>query len=477
MSHPPKLTKIVATMGPGIATTDSIEKLIQAGVNVFRFNYKHHDQATHRHWLEMVKATPSGHQVSTLLDLQGAEIRLLLDQDEQSFKAGDWLLLKPPGMSSSEPGFALSHPDVIEHLQPHHQVSSDDGRYTFSVQHHDGKTYLELHQDATLKHKKTLNIPGLTRPGSPLTDKDHEGIALAKERQVDALALSFITSADDLHLLRGICQKQDYHPLLIAKIETQSAIDNLKSIIAASDGVMVARGDLSVETGSYTVPHYQKNIIKQAINHTKFVITATQMLESMIEHDTPTRAEISDIANAVYDQTDAVMLSAETAIGKHPVRVTQVMSQTIAYHNQQALPYQMTATYSPKHTKAIIAHAAYSIAHQLHQHQNCQGFVVFTRTGQTAQILSRLRPHLPVFVFCGSENVVGRLRFYHSLYPFYNPDIYPIEPAITPDKIQQGLHHLKRLELIDEGHQVIILHDDAWTLESGTSSIKLATIA
>lgn len=323
-----KLTKIVATIGPSCDSEKQIEALINAGVNVFRFNFKHNILEWHNDRIQRVNIVSEkmGMTIGTLIDLQGPEIRINMSSDQ--------IILRDDDLLSFGEGkdLSISHPQIIRHLTIGQKISADSGSFSFTVEKKGNKTYLRSHSKGILKNRKALNIPGADFPFPVLVDRDFEGLKVAARNEIDFVALSFVRTADDIRIIRSKMKKYNVSAKLIAKIETEKSLKNLDEIIDISDGIMVARGDLGVELPLEEVPYYQKIIIKKSIKKGIPVITATQMLESMIEKPFPTRAEVSDIANATYDLTDAVMLSGETATGAYPIEAVKVMNKTLAFN-------------------------------------------------------------------------------------------------------------------------------------------------
>jgi pyruvate kinase len=473
-----KLTKIVATMGPGLSY-GQIAPLIEAGVDCFRFNYKHHDYAWHKERLGWVKEVSQklGRYTGTLLDLQGPEVRITLAESQLAIHAGDWILLSDVAKESFEPCAIVSHPEIVTKLGDNDRVFVSGGTFEFTVTHRGSQVFLVSKTSGTLKSRQTLSVPNHPLSLPTLSPSDITGIKLATEMEVTFVAVSFVRNEADLKEVAHVLEREGCHSELIAKIETTAAYKNLDNILALSHGVMVARGDLAIETSMAQVPFLQKKIIRQALKNGKPVITATQMLESMIVNKQPTRAEISDVANAAYDYSDAVMLSAETAIGAYPVQTVETMSQILAFNEQKTSSgkkhdYEVTLP----DAEAAIAEAAFNLNLALANHRQVKAFVTFTRSGYTPSILSLFHPHLPILTFCASEAVARQLSLRFGVLAVYNPDVYPVEPAVSPEKVLQGIHHLTRLQLLHGGDSVIVLHENAWGFESGTSSIKLIRV-
>ncbi len=331
-------TKIVATIGPASESEEKIKEIIEAGMNIARFNTKHNVPEWHVERMRRIKkvAKELGADIKVLLDLQGPEVRVnVLNTDSFEVKKGDKIFFTSE-METTEPNAVNIPADVITSLNIGNQISMQDGASEFVITEKSETTLrAEAVYDCKVSTRKTFNTPGVVLNMPSLLPKDIEYIdAATEEGLVDYIGLSFVRNAKDIEILRAELDKRNMKSQIVGKIENQAAIDNLDEIIAASDAIMVARGDLAVEVPFYEVPRHQKIIIKKCNEAKKFVITATQMLLSMMENPRPTRAETSDIANAVYDGTDAVMLSEESAMGKWAVRAVQTQAMIVAYHEK-----------------------------------------------------------------------------------------------------------------------------------------------
>jgi pyruvate kinase len=473
-----KLTKIIATMGPNLGQ-EQIAELIEAGVDVFRFNYKHHDFEWHKERMGWVRhaSDQANRFVGILLDLQGPEIRLTLAEPTYSIRVGDWMKLSDTLDGSFSPLAQVSHPDILSHLHEGDTVYVSGGAFAFTVTHREGDVFLVSQSEGVLKSRQSMTAPDHPATIPTLSTHDNEGMSLAKEMEVDYIALSFVRTESDIKSLKQAIARENLDLKVIAKIETVSAMERLKAVVGASDGVMVARGDLAVAAPLAQVPFFQKQIIAQAVLQNKMVITATEMLESMITKPHPTRAEISDVANAAYDRTDAVMLSAETAIGAYPVQTVATMRDILAFNEQQT-PADSRLNYQVKlnDAEATVAEAAYDLSIKLQSHRKVTAFLCFTRSGYTATVLSQFRAHIPVIAFCPSPTIARRLSIRFGVRAVVNTDIYPVEPAVSPEKVLQAVHHASHLGLVRPGETLIVLHENAWGFEPGTSSIKLVRV-
>jgi pyruvate kinase len=473
-----KLTKIIATIGPASDSEKMIEQLIKEGVDVFRFNFKHNTVEWHNDRIERVNAVAKrmGASVGTLIDLQGPEIRINMPYEEIEIKPGDELLFGEESFEKNEKGFSISHPDIIKFLEEGQKLMADDGAFTFYVMKKNDKVYLKSESEGVLKHRKSLNIPGADFPFPVLVERDFEGLKLAERNEVDYVALSFVRSVEDLKVVRKEMAQYGFKARVVAKIETQRALDDLDAIIKETDAVMIARGDLGVELPVEQVPYYQKLLIKKCIENGKAVITATQMLQSMTANPYPTRAEVSDVANACYDQSDAIMLSGETAFGKYPLDTVKTMANTVLF-NEGKFPFDIRKKYefTSDTTPAVIAEAAYSMYLKLHSKgSSLAGFVVFTQTGKTAQLVSQYRPHLPIYTFTTDSKICDYLKLHYGVEPF-SLDTFT-KNEVEKDAIQKAIAYLKEKNKVFKGDKVIILHGDYWAVEGTTSTVKVVTV-
>jgi pyruvate kinase len=470
-----KLTKIVATIGPVSDSEEMIEKLIKAGVNIFRFNFKHNSVEWHSERIERVNAVSKrlNIPVGTLIDLQGPEIRVNMPVDQVDIKAGDLLLFGEDSFKKEEVGFSITHPEIIAHLKDGQKILVDDGAFSFHVVQKDGKTYLQSETTGTFKTRKTLNIPGADFPFPVLIDRDFEGLKLAARNDIDFVALSFVRSPEDLKVVRKEMENYKVKGKMVAKIETQKAINQLDEIIDETDAVMIARGDLGIEMPIEQVPYYQKLMIKKCLEKGKYVITATQMLQSMVTNPIPWRAEVSDVANAVYDLTDGVMLSAESAAGSYPLEAVEMMSKILSFYEdkkEDKSPEQLDLKSTD--TSEMICESAYDLyLDHTKSGQEIAGFLVFTQSGKTAELMSRFRARVPVFTFTLNNKVQNNLTLKYGVYPF-SWDVTEA-PEVTLPEIKKVYQFLVEKEYIKEGAKLIVIHGNKWGVGAGATTIRV----
>jgi len=470
-----KFTKIVATIGPATESVEMIEKFIRDGVDVFRFNFKHNTVEWHFNLIKQVRAiaTKLEKTVGILVELQGTSIRITMPVDQLTIKKGDFLLFGEEAMTGKDPGFSITYPEIITHLEEGQKLLADDGTITFYLRNKDGKTYLQAEADAVLKNRKSLNIPGADFPFAILTQRDYEGLDLAKMAEAEYVAISFVRSAADIKQVRAEIKKREFDAKIIAKIEAQKALDHIDEIVAETDGIMIGRGDLGVELPAEEVPFYQKILIKKCLEKGIPVITATQMLQTMITNPYPTRAEVSDVANATYDLSDAVMLSAESAAGEYPLETVAIMTKIVTFNEQKfMLDNRKKYHYRIENQEAILCDAAYNL--YLQYRKELAGFVVFSQSGLTARYLSRYHPHVPQFAFVPNRYVAGLLSLQYGVYPFMQEILADTE--FNNDNVLQALVFLKNKNLFKAGDKVIVIHGDRWAVQGGNSTIKMVTV-
>jgi pyruvate kinase len=434
----PRQTKIVATLGPASNNPEVLDALIAAGVNVVRLNFSHGSAQDHIDRAAMVRAAAerAGVAVAIMADLQGPKIRVgKFEGSKTELRNGQAFTLDA---GRTEPGnndvVGLDYKELPRDVKPGDNLLLNDGLLVLEVTEVRGEqVHTVVKIGGELSNNKGINKQGggLTAPA--LTAKDMEDIKTAMSFQCEYVAVSFPKSATDMEMARQLAnvagEKWRHKPGLIAKIERSEAIPQLEAILKASDGIMVARGDLAVEVGNAAVPALQKKMIKMARQMDKVVITATQMMESMIVNPVPTRAEVSDVANAVLDGTDAVMLSAETAAGKYPVETVTAMA-AICMAAERAEEVQLDADFTNKHFGRIdqsIAMGALFTAH----HLGCKAILALTESGSTALWMSRYRSHTPIFGLTSQAITQRRMALYRNVRPLLMPNFADRDQALT----------------------------------------------
>ena len=410
----PRRTKIVCTLGPATNDAETVFALACAGMDVARLNFSHgtHDEQLERTAFVRIAEARLGRPIAVLADLCGPKLRIAGLPEPIEVAAGDELVLSDPDcLREGEIGVSFSGL-LAAAVAPGHEVLIDDGRIRARAVSSDGvRLRCRVETGGPIKPSKGVNLPSTSLPIPALTEKDRVDLDFALAAGADYVALSFVRTAEDVAELRALIDEAGSPARIVAKIEKSEAVENLDAIVEASDAVMVARGDLGVEIGTSRVPLVQKRIIERARAAGRAVITATQMLESMIEAPEPTRAEVSDVANAILDGTSAVMLSAETAAGAYPIRAVEQMD-AIARSVEPSLPYERLARPSAD-TAEILTHSACDLADDV----GAAAIAVPTHTGETARLVSRFRPQRPVVAACDDETVLRQLALEWAVVP------------------------------------------------------------
>lgn len=412
-------TKIVATLGPATSTYEMILELAKAGAAMFRINTSHETPQAHAERIKLVRQVSEDLHIflPILIDLQGPKIRVGNLDEPVNLIEGQELILQHSPLQNENGIIPVDYQGIAQDVKPGDKILLDDGKIELKViDVQNGKVKTQVIHGQILKPRKGINLPGAQASLSAVTPRDVEFIKFAIEQQADYIALSFVRESADITLAKKYINEFGGKIPVIAKLEKPQAISNLDSIIKVADGVMVARGDLGIEMSPEEVPLAQKIIIDSAIKERKVCIVATQMLESMIEEPIPTRAEASDVANAILDGTDAVMLSGETAMGKYPVEAVKMMKK-IAGNVEDCsfclanLDLMINENYEI--TPQAIANAAVKMAEDL----QAKAILAFTHTGYTPRLLSKLRPTVPIIAISDMEKTCRRLNLYWDIFP------------------------------------------------------------
>lgn len=469
-------TKIIATLGPATDAPGMLKRIVEEGVDVVRLNLSHGTAADHRKRAEDVRqvAEELGREIGILADLQGPKIRIeKFAAGRVVLEPGDPFVLDcradaPPGDASR---VGVSYLGLPRDVVPGDTLLLDDGLIALSVLDViDAEVRCQVLVGGALSDRKGLNRLGGGLSIAALSDKDRADIRLAADLNADFLAVSFAKSADDMHEARRLLRAAAGQGALVAKIERAEAIDVLGEIIDASDAVMVARGDLGVEIGDAELPGLQKKIIREALARNRIVITATQMLQSMVESPIPTRAEVLDVANAVIDGTDAVMLSQESAAGRHPDKAVAAMRRVCLGAERQFEPMEgwQPGSHRIDRTDQAIAMSAMFLSSQV----NPRAIVALTESGATAQWLSRYRSAVPIYALSRSAPSRRRMQLYRDVYPI-EFDPRGVDPAHATKAAVQHLFNLGRLA---ENDRVIITTGDHTGRLGGTNTLKLLRV-
>ena len=419
-----KKTKIVATLGPGCNNKTMLSRLIRAGVNVFRINFSHatYDEADSH--IDLIRSLNKelDTNVAIMADLQGPKIRIGQMQDGVVFKRGDiFSLITSKEIVGNKEKASLSYDGFAKDVRKGDTVLIDDGKLIFEVISSNGKDEVKLKniQGGKLSSKKGVNLPNTKISTPSLTKKDKKDLLYAISKELDWVALSFVRDANDMIKLRELIEKESEEKIpIIAKIEKPEAIKNIEDIIQNSDGIMVARGDLGIEIPSEEVPLIQKKIVYLAKRHRIPVIIATQMMESMIDSIKPSRAEVNDVANSVMDGADAIMLSAETSIGKYPAEVVTQISKiitTVEYSDMITVPESPPKIKTNRYTTKYICYHAAQIANET----KIAAITTLTHSGYTGFQVSSWRPHSNILVFTSNKRILCRLNLLWGVKAFY----------------------------------------------------------
>lgn len=469
-------TKIVATLGPATDDPAVLEGIIGAGVDVVRLNFSHGRLEDHRQRVRAVREVSArlGVDVAVLGDLQGPKIRI------ERFREGavelrdgaEFLLDAELGeMEGDATRVGITYKDLPRDVHSGDVLLLNDGLLVLSVLDTDGsRIRCRVEQGGTLSDSKGINRQGGGLSAGALTDKDREDITAAAQLTVDYLAVSFPRTAEDIHLARRLLHEAGGDAGLVAKIERAEAVAAIDEIILASDAVMVARGDLAVEIGDAELPGVQKHIISRSRHLNRVVITATQMMESMISNPIPTRAEVLDVANAVLDGTDAVMLSAETAAGKYPVRTVEAMARVCEGAERQRSIRRSTHRIDSQFERIdeAIAMATMYTAN----HLDVRAIVALTESGATPLWMSRISSGIPIFALTQHERTRRRVKLYRGVYPVPF-DVTHTDPAHI---LQDAVDTLKRLDAVAAGDLAVITKGDFSGVPGGTNAMKILRV-
>ncbi len=448
-------TKIICTLGPATSDINVIRKLAEAGMNIARLNMSHGDHKFHGNLIQKIKTLNKDlkYPIAILIDTQGPEIRTGEVSAELDLKVGEIFKFHViPGQEAEEKSVFVNYTDIVKDLKIGDKVTVDNGLINLVVlEKNERELICRVIDGGKLGSRKHINLPGIKVNLPSITQKDIKDISFGLENDVDFIALSFVRSADDIRQLRAIIDEKNSHAQIIAKIEDQEAVKNYKEIIEVSDGVMVARGDLGVEVELEELPIIQRKIIKECAFQGRRVIVATHLLESMIQNPFPTRAEVTDVANAVFEEADAIMLSGETASGKFPVRCVEMLHKIALRVESSGGGVGYVLQKKPKNKKEELARSAASLADSLKTH----AVIVITRRGTTAINIASFHPEFPVIhAFTNMSSVRRKLWLNRGILP------YRINFSSDPEKtIALAIETLKKNGIVEIGNQVVILSD------------------
>jgi pyruvate kinase len=455
MIDPNQHTKIVATVGPASSTFEQLEALALAGVDVFRLNFSHGSHDEHREVIGSITRINEklGLHIGIIADLQGPKIRIGdIESKEVRLEEGNEVVFTTQKTPGSAERIFINYENFPREVKPGERVLLDDGKLVLEVVTTDRQREVKLKvmHGGVLSSRKGVNLPDSSLTIPSLTDKDHEDIKFILTQPVNWVALSFVRTADDIKELQDLLENANHPAKTIAKIEKPEAIKNIKRIVKQANAVMIARGDLAVEIAMERLPTLQKEIIRLCIDRSRPVIVATQLMDSMITNPSPTRAEITDVANAVLDGADAVMLSAETSVGKHPVKVVEAMNKIIAEAEKHYTPNVQFAVPSPKSrtfwSDMICYHAA-----RLAQDVDARAIIGLTTSGFTAFKISSYRPlSSKIYVFSDQANVLNALNLVWGVKTFYYDKF-----SSTDETIYDVVNILLKAGMVNSGDIVI----------------------
>jgi pyruvate kinase len=450
-------TKIVCTIGPASETVEKLTELINAGMNVSRLNFSHGDFQEHGQRIQNIRiaAENTGKKVAILLDTKGPEIRTNnMVNGAIELTSGNNIIVSMTEVEGTTDKFSITYPGLIEDVHIGSKILLDDGLIGLEVTKIDnaaGEIHTRILNSGTLKNKKGVNVPGVSVNLPGITEKDTQDILFGIEQGIDFIAASFVRRAKDVLEIKQLLEENNAaHIHIIPKIENQEGVDNIDEILEVSDGLMVARGDLGVEIPAEEVPLVQKMLIKKCNALGKPVITATQMLDSMQRNPRPTRAEASDVANAIFDGTDAIMLSGETAAGSYPVEAVQTM-HNIASRAEQALDHKDILSNRSKDTEHNMTDAiGQSVAHTA-LNLEVNAIVTPTESGHTARMISKYRPKAPIVAVTSNEGVSRRLNLVWGVYPQLGK-----EATTTDEMLDVAVEESVNSGIVKHGDVVVI---------------------
>ena len=475
--HSQKRTKIVATVGPACDTYEKLLELVRAGVNVFRLNFSHGEYDSKLKIIgflrEMNKKEP--YNVAILGDLQGPKLRVgELENGKIELKEAQEIIFTTDKMVGTPEKIYVSYPNLAKDVKVGERIFLDDGKMEVKVVEilNDKEIKIAVTLGGTLLPKKGVNLPdsALTMPS--LTEKDKADLDFIIQNNLDWVALSFVRKAEDIKELKKIIKSHDSKIKVIAKIEMPEALKNIRDIIVESDGVMVARGELGVEVPVEQVPILQKDIIRKCMHRAKPVIVATQMMESMMDRTKPNRSEVTDVANAVLEGADAVMLSGETAMGQYPVLVVEMMSKIISQVENSVYDYDRDDILKPQpHSPSFISDAVCYSACKLAQDAQADALIGMTQSGYTGFILSSYRPKSPLYIFTKEHTLVNQLSLSWGVRAFY----YDEEESLD-DIIFDQIEILKQRGYLKKGDTVVNTGSTPVHLHLPTNMVKITVV-
>jgi pyruvate kinase len=477
LQHSIKRTKIVATVGPACSTYDQLLALVKAGVNVFRLNFSHGTFEDKAHIIKLIREINHNepYNLAILGDLQGPKLRVGdLENGQLELNPGDEIIFTTEKVVGTKERIYVSYANLAKDLKFGERIFLDDGKMEVKVVEilNDKEVKISVTLGGTLLPKKGVNLPDSSLTMPSLTEKDIADLAFIIEQDLDWVALSFVRHADDIIGLKKRIREKNSKIKTIAKIEMPEALKNIRDIIVQSDGIMIARGDLGVEVPIEKVPIIQKEIILKCMHRAKPVIVATQMMESMMERTKPNRSEVTDVANAVLEGADAVMLSGETAMGKYPTLVVETMSKIILEAEGSAYNYDRDDILTPQpHSPSILSDALCYSGCKIAKDINADALLGMTQSGYTAFMLSSYRPKVPLFIFSKERSLINQLSLSWGVRAFY----YAEEESLD-DIFFDQIDILKERGFLQSGNIVVNTGSTPINLHLPTNVLKITIV-
>lgn len=477
ITHSQKRTKIVATVGPACEATEKLVELAKAGANVFRLNFSHGTHDNKKEIIERIRSINRSqpYNIAILADLQGPKLRVgELENGQVELVDGAELIITTEKMTGNQSKVYVSYPHLTQDVKVDERIFLDDGKMEVKVKKilNDKEIVVSITLGGTLLQKKGVNLPDseLTMPS--MTEKDFADLDFILANNIDWVALSFVRKPKDIIELKKIIKKHNSKMKVIAKIEMPEALKNIRDIIVESDGIMVARGDLGVELPVEQIPIIQKELIRKCMHRAKPVIVATQMMESMIDRTKPNRSEVTDVANAVLEGADAVMLSGETAMGDYPTLVVETMSKIIMEVENNVYDYNRDDILSPQpHSPSFLSDAICYSACKLAHDTNARALIGMTQSGYTAFMLSSYRPKAPLYIFSKEKSLIGQLSLSWGVRAFF----YDEEESLD-DILFDQINILKERGFLQPGDVVVNTGSTPVELHLPTNVVKVSKV-
>jgi pyruvate kinase len=468
-------TKIIGTLGPATESPEAVQALLEAGLDLARLNMSHGTHESHGRLIATVRAVSAkmGRQVGIILDLQGPRMRVgEMPEDGVELRDGAECVITAEPVTGTAERFATTYEALGQDVAPGDRVMLDDGLLELRVKAvQDGDVRCEVVHGGTLRSHKGMNLPGVSVSAAAMSEKDEEDLAFGLAQGVDYVALSFVRRPEDVIGLRSRIRSMGHDTPVISKLERPEAIDHLEAIVRESDAIMVARGDLAVETSPEEVPLLQKRIIGACGHAHRPVIIATQMLESMTESPRPTRAEASDVANAILDGADAVMLSGETAVGKYPTESVAMMRRIAAAAEKSTFEGEHLITQWHGGRALSFGEAVSRAAAEAAEETGAQALIAFTQSGRTARIASKCRPRVPIIAATPLVETARRCTLYWGVAPML------VGPAkSTDEQIELVDVRLRELAIVEPGETVVITAGTPIAVGGTTNTMKLHVV-